>query len=403
VGIIAISATDPAVVTTAGPHRLRDGEMVRIADVIGSSPDINGDRVATVLGTNTFSVPLSQTVISAGGTVARFIGTNGTVCDWVSNSDIIAAYNPTYNGILTCIRPTVISPVLWAFHTGIGATIEAVNPQLVSVAYWTAGEGMFHLFIGPPNSVPLSESGTSLFTAGRIEIVNSIVAGNSYGNFGRWGSVADLGSNLTAGDPLLSPLGDFGGPTPTMALLPGSPARNSALTATTTTDQRGLPRPVGAPDIGAYEAGYQSTFQTWFLDNFPTIGNPGFSGDSDGNGIIDGLQYALRGDTSATVCSLTLCAANDSGQPSNAISFPYQPTASDLIYIVERTTDLTPPVSWQERLYFNLSTGLKIEASGVTSQFDLLTGTATIFDPQPAAAPLKAFWRLRIEQAGATD
>ena len=35
-------------------------------------------------------------------------------------------------------------------------------------------------------------------------------------------------NNLTSGDPLLAPLGDYGGPTQTMALRPGSPARNAA-------------------------------------------------------------------------------------------------------------------------------------------------------------------------------
>jgi len=52
---------------------------------------------------------------------------------------------------------------------------------------------------------------------------------------------------------LLAPLGDYGGPTQTRALLPGSPAidRGSGCPAT---DQRGLGRPVGAAcDIGAYE------------------------------------------------------------------------------------------------------------------------------------------------------
>ena len=406
VGIIAISATDPAVVTTAGPHGVEDGEMVRLADVIGSLPDINGDRVATVLGPDTFSVPLSQTVIPTGGTAATFIGTSGTVCDWVSVSDFSAAYNPTVSGVLKLIRPTVISPGAWGFNSGIGSMVEAYDPVLISVVYPTAGAGPVHLIHGASIPVPLSESGTSLFTAGHLEIGNSIVAGNFAGNIARWGSLTDAGSNLTSGDPLLSPLGDFGGPTPTMALLPGSPARNAALNAMTPTDQRGLARPVGAPDIGAYEAGFQGSFhgsfQAWFLDRFPSLGSPDFSGDGDGNGMPDGLQYALRGDPS-TACGLTLYATTFSGQLSTTISFPFQSAASDLIYILERATDLAPPVAWQERLYLNLSTGLKIQSAGVTSQFDGPTGTAMIFDPPPGTAPLKAFWRLRVEQAGAPD
>jgi hypothetical protein len=63
-------------------------------------------------------------------------------------------------------------------------------------------------------------------------------------------------------DPLLGPLTNNGGPTPTMALLPSSPAidagNNAAASAAgLTTDQRGFgPRVVnGVPDLGAFETG----------------------------------------------------------------------------------------------------------------------------------------------------
>jgi hypothetical protein len=69
-------------------------------------------------------------------------------------------------------------------------------------------------------------------------------------------------SNSPAGgdtftDPKLGPLADNGGPTPTMALLLGSPAIDAGNTALApTTDQRGFPRPAGAAaDIGAFEYG----------------------------------------------------------------------------------------------------------------------------------------------------
>lgn len=54
-------------------------------------------------------------------------------------------------------------------------------------------------------------------------------------------------------DPLLAPLGDYGGLTKTQALLPGSPAIDHGA-GCPGADQRGLPRPFGAAcDIGAYE------------------------------------------------------------------------------------------------------------------------------------------------------
>lgn len=54
-----------------------------------------------------------------------------------------------------------------------------------------------------------------------------------------------------SGSPLLR---DNGGSTPTIALVPPSPAINKGKTSLTT-DQRGVARPQGsAADIGAYEA-----------------------------------------------------------------------------------------------------------------------------------------------------
>ncbi|HNB52986.1 MAG TPA: choice-of-anchor Q domain-containing protein [Anaerolineales bacterium] len=63
-----------------------------------------------------------------------------------------------------------------------------------------------------------------------------------------------------SGNPLLGALGDYGGKTPTMPLLPGSPALDAGDDPTCAADpvnhldQRGLPRPSGSHcDIGAYE------------------------------------------------------------------------------------------------------------------------------------------------------
>jgi hypothetical protein len=65
----------------------------------------------------------------------------------------------------------------------------------------------------------------------------------------------DETGNLYQLDPLLGPLQNNGGPTPTHALLPGSPAIDHADAGSVTTDQRGAARPPGpsASDIGAYE------------------------------------------------------------------------------------------------------------------------------------------------------
>jgi hypothetical protein len=111
-----------------------------------------------------------------------------------------------------------------------------------------------------------------------ISLFDTIVANNSAGDHGpdAAGAMTSPGHNLigqtdastgwgasdltgTSGaplDPVLGPLQDNGGPTFTMAILPGSPALDAGdNTGAPDTDQRGLTRVVaGVIDIGAFEA-----------------------------------------------------------------------------------------------------------------------------------------------------
>jgi len=122
------------------------------------------------------------------------------------------------------------------------------------------------------------ETGPNIFVdTSLLSIRNSIVAyAAAEGNcFNSEGFLTSLGHNLEGGDtcgfnaagdiintdPLLGPLQDNGGDTPTRALMPGSPAIDAGDDAACPdTDQRGLPRPQGAAcDIGAYEYGFEAT------------------------------------------------------------------------------------------------------------------------------------------------
>ena len=97
----------------------------------------------------------------------------------------------------------------------------------------------------------LSSAAFDLFDASKV--TNSIVQTNRQ-------LIKDGGNNLFGSEVAgagLDPAGlkDNGGPTPTVALLPGGTAIDAGQTALTT-DQRGFARPQGvASDIGAYEAG----------------------------------------------------------------------------------------------------------------------------------------------------
>ena len=91
-----------------------------------------------------------------------------------------------------------------------------------------------------------------------VTLRNTIVAGNTStndpGSPDTYGQVANNGGNLIGGSPNLGPLANLGSGTPTLALLPGSPAIGGGLVAgAPATDQRGVSR-TGHVDIGAFQA-----------------------------------------------------------------------------------------------------------------------------------------------------
>ena len=70
------------------------------------------------------------------------------------------------------------------------------------------------------------------------------------------GGLTDDGTNvLDVADPGLAALGDYGGSTQIVALLPGSPAIGAGKAVSgVRTDQRGLPLDSPTPDIGAFQS-----------------------------------------------------------------------------------------------------------------------------------------------------
>jgi len=91
-------------------------------------------------------------------------------------------------------------------------------------------------------------------TGGTVDAANSVH--NVIGTMNGGGLVQGVnGNQVDVTNPLVGPLGDYGGSIRTLPLLPGSPALDAGTTAVglPATDQRGLAR-VGAPDVGAFES-----------------------------------------------------------------------------------------------------------------------------------------------------
>ena len=114
------------------------------------------------------------------------------------------------------------------------------------------------------------------FSVPFVKVQDSILAGDSAPDGPEfWGTkVESLGNNLVSKtgreigwidsdltgtikdplNPLLAPLDNYGGPTQTVALLPGSPAIGKGIAVRgVKTDQRGVARPSGSIDIGAFQ------------------------------------------------------------------------------------------------------------------------------------------------------
>ncbi len=172
------------------------------------------------------------------------------------------------------------------------------------------------------------------FTSSDYNLVGT-ATGTATDNFNR------PGDQVGVTDPILAPLGDYGGPTQTMALRSGSPAINAASASALTTDQRGFGR-VGTPDIGAYESGNAAGYSVWATEMINEGMDASFTGNADEDRSANGTEYALG----------TGVLISDPASPHNPeviingsggieITFGFNPIAAvDTRWIIERSTDL---------------------------------------------------------------
>ena len=174
-------------------------------------------------------------------------------------------------------------------------------------------------------SANIATTGSGLYTdnGGTSSVSTTILAGNKNGAniVNNSGTITSGGSNLIGNgngftndpnhanpnstgnhdqtgvtNPGLAPLQNNGGPTQTMALLPGSPAIDADFSGNAAPDQRGVARPIGVRnDIGAFEG--------------------------DGTGIIPGFGVSLT--PAGPTTNQTLTATPVFATPPSGLTFSY--------------------------------------------------------------------------------
>jgi hypothetical protein len=181
---------------------------------------------------------------------------------------------------------------------------------------------------------------TNTFSNGADDVNGSVDSASAYNLIGTGGSGGLVngvdGNQVDVADPGLSPLGEFGGPTPTIAVLPGSPAigkGSDSIPGVTvpTTDQRGVVRPPSSIDIGAFQdRGFKlalvagsSPQATTVNTQFPnplavTITSP--FGDPVAGGVISFTVAPAKGGASATLSAgaVTIAADGQAGATATA-------------------------------------------------------------------------------------
>ena len=266
---------------------------------------------------------------------------------------------------------------------GSGGAVCITGGQAVLVSLTIADNGAnggYGTALGP------SQGGGLYNTNGAVTVLNSIIADSLSGG-DVWGAVTDGGYNIcsdgTAGfsatgslnstNPLLGPLADNGGPTLTLALLPGSPALDAIPSGFPAVDQRGTSRPQGpSADIGAFEAIGQSSQVTIVVQPAGATDPPGddvtFTVVAAGSGSLSYQWYkdgAPVGGATNSLLTLTNVQATDAGAYSVGITSGSGQTFSESAVLAVDPSPVAPvdPRDLQWR-FSGTTNNLRSAASG---------------------------------------
>ena len=303
---------------------------------------------------------------------------------------------------------------------GNGAAFAISTPASVSITNCTisgnitsgggggAGGNGFGLGShGSTGSSGQSAGGGIYAPSGTVTTKNTIIAlntGNSPDVSGSFASVgfnfvsitngssgwvaSDLkGTAISPRDPLLGPLQDNGGPTPTMALLAGSVAIDYGNSSSIATDQRGFIRPVDLPDIsnnpnggdgadiGAYEVPSPGSVPTTLAATSVNTNSATLNGTVNPNGTT-AIAWFQWGTSTSYGNSTTV---TNAGSGSSAVPFGEVVTglAPGTLYYFRAVATNSAGTNYGSDLTFATS---NLPPTVVTQPADQLTGSSARFN-----------------------
>jgi predicted outer membrane repeat protein len=265
--------------------------------------------------------------------------------------------------------------------------------------------------------------GGGLYNQATETLLNTIVAGNTLGN----GSASDIDGTVSGSYNLigtggsgglssgldgnlvgvvntgLAPLGSYGGPTETMALLPGSPAVGAGMAASgVTTDERGAPRPAsGAVDIGAFQdQGYALAVS--FGSPQSTLVSQPFNAplaalltENFANAPLPGVTIDFSAPSSGASATLSASSAVTDASGLASVTATANATAGNYV-VTASATGVTSSAS------YNLTNRTQPSFSGVTNQTITYGSTVTFTGTLAAGSQAPAGEEVAITVDGVT-
>lgn len=395
----------------AAPVTLDAGGLTRIFNIgLGSYVTLGGlnlhrgaapGSVGGALYTYYSAVTMAQCRVT-GGSASQggglYVHGNATTlndCELVGNSATLGGGIRTDDAYLFLNRCTLVSNSAGfagggVFQFGLGAALTRCTLYGNGSSYM--GGGVYNYGAGV-SLVNCTVHANGAFMGGGLcvnenygpsigtySIADSIIAGNGgYDIYNDIGYINFAGVNIANSvyrtivymsgtyqniDPRLAPLGNYGGPTRTLALLPDSPARNIFTGGTSTNDQRLYPV-LGFNDLGAYEAGTFANYNAWIWETLTNAAaDHASTADVDGDGVSNGDEWsALTDPNSATNYLRALAFATGTN---TLVTFP---SVTNRTYTLETASAVTGP--WAD-------SGLAaISGDGTLRAFTNVPGSAT--------------------------